>query len=333
VTQLLVSSEVWALTLQDATALAFCVFGLYLPLRAGVMNVGAEGVMLISCFGAVLGEADSGDVWVGVICGCLAGALVSSVFAALTVTLRADPFVLGIALNFIALGGTSVAAAAMYGISGTISVPDLAALPTWGPPLLGRVPWVDQALGGQTPLFYLAVLIAIALAWWLASTRGGLTVRAAGPRPDVVEARGRSVAAVRWATLVVGGMLIGLGGAQLALASAPQFTYDMTSGRGFIALALVLIVGARAWLLFPLAVAFAFFDGLGANLQTVGLPSELSDVLPYAAVVVLLVLPRTRQWVTRGSIQSDVDEPGGNAGAEGLSLVYGEGLSSSPSPA
>lgn len=309
-TQLLFSSEVWSLTLQDATALAFCVFGLYLPLRAGVMNVGAEGVMLISCFGAVLGEVGTHSVWAGAACGVLTGVAISSAFAALSVTLRADPFVLGIALNFVALGGTSVAAAAMYGISGTISVPNLPALPAWAPPILTHVPWVGPVLASQTPLFYVSLIVAIALAWWLGCTRAGLTVRAAGPRPDIVEDRGRSVRKVRWATLLAGGALIGLGGAQLALATAPQFTYDMTDGRGFIALALVLIVGARAWLLLPLAAAFAFFDGLGSNLQTVGLPSELSAVLPYAAVVLLLVLPKTRRLVTRVSALGGAD-PGG----------------------
>lgn len=297
-THLLISSLSWSLTLQGATSLVFCVLGVYLPFRAGVLNVGAEGVMLISCFAAVLGEARSGNVWIGVACAVGSAALANALIAVLAVTWNANPFVVGIGMNFLALGGTSVAAVALYGVAGTISVPDLQPLPVWNGFMSEDLGWAGQVLGGQTPLFWLCVLTAVVMAWWLGNTRTGLAVRAVGSRPDIVEARGLSAARLRWLTLLAGGILIGLGGSQLALNLAPQFSYDMTNGLGFVALALVFVAGLRPWLLLPLCLVYSYVQGAGSNLQTVGLPSEISGFLPYVAVLALLVLPKVFRLVT-----------------------------------
>jgi simple sugar transport system permease protein len=303
------STDLWFLTFQAATSLLLVALGVYLPLRTGVLNLGAEGIMLISCFGAVLVAAKtSGSTAFGVLAGAGAGMLVCAAFALASITLRANGLVIGIALNFLAAGGTATATAALYGVGGTISTSALQPLPAWDIPVVSDLPWVGAVLSGQTPLTYLSWLLAPAVALWLSRTRGGLTLRVTGSRPDVAEAMGRPVARTQWASVVVGGALIGLGGAQLALAAAPQFSPSMTSGRGFIALAVALIAGQRCTLLLPLAVVFSLFDALGVDLQDLGLPTELSGVLPYLAIVVLLLAPRVVDAV-RGAAKPAVSQP------------------------
>jgi general nucleoside transport system permease protein len=292
----LLTANLWFLTLQAATPLLLVSLGVYLPLRAGVLNLGAEGVMLFGCFGAVLLEAKTGgSTALGVLGGAATGALVCTAFALLTVTLRANALVIGIALNFLASGATVTASTAIYGTAGTIATPNLAALPAWNIPTVSSIPWVGRVISGQTSLTYISIVIAVALAWALAHTRWGLTVRVTGSRPEIADAMRRAVSRTQWQTLVLGGALIGLGGAQLALAAAPQFTPDMTAGRGFIALALALIAGRHPIVLVPLAITFALFESLGINLQQFGLPAELSSAFPYVAIVLLLLAPKALQ--------------------------------------
>jgi simple sugar transport system permease protein len=163
------------------------------------------------------------------------------------------------------------------------------------------MPWIGEVVSGQTPLTYLTWILAPAAAWWLASTKGGLTLRVTGSRPEIADAMGRPSARTQCLALIAGGAMMGLGGAQLALAAAPQFSPNMTSGRGFIALALALIANTRCALLLPLAILFALFDTLGVNLQNVGLPSELSGVLPYLTIVLLLLAQRGAQFLATWS--------------------------------
>jgi simple sugar transport system permease protein len=292
----LITANLWFLTLQAATPLLLVSLGVYLPLRAGLLNLGAEGVMLFGCFGAVLLEAKTGgSTALGVLGGAATGAFVCTAFALLTVTLRANALVIGIALNFLASGATVTASTAIYGTAGTIATPNLASLPTWNIPAVSSIPWLGDVISGQTSLTYVSLVIAVVLAWVLAHTRWGLTVRVTGSRPEIADAMRRPVSRTQWQTLALGGALIGLGGAQLALAAAPQFTPNMTAGRGFIALALALIAGRHPIVLVPLAITFALFESLGINLQQFGLPAELSSALPYVAIVLLLLAPKALQ--------------------------------------
>jgi general nucleoside transport system permease protein len=327
---LLASSTIWYQTLQAATSLLLVTLGLYLPYRAGVLNLGGEGIMLAACFGAVLAEDKTGGgALAGTLAGAVSGILIAALFALLTVGLGANGLVVGLALNFATAGGTAVATTALYGISGAISTPNLRTLPTWHLPGFGRLPWIAQVVSGQTPLTYLSWAAAAAVAWYLHHTRAGLTIRAAGTRPDVVAGAGRSVTRVQWLCLTAGGALIGLGAAQLALSSVAQFSYNMTAGRGFVALALTLIAGTRSLLLVPLAIAFALFDIYGVNLQSAGLPAELSSVVPYAAVVVLLVLTRLLRRPGRGPGEP---HPRASIAIAGAGQVTGDSLEEAGRP-
>jgi simple sugar transport system permease protein len=288
---LLGSADLWFRTVQASTALLLVALGGYLILRSGIFHLGLEGTMLIGAFCAVAGAEQTAHPWVGIPAGALAGLLAGAGFGLLVVRLRANELMVGLAINFLALGGTSLALQIVYGVQGGLSSPRLGPIPTLSIPGVERLPWLGAVISGQTVLTYFSWALAAAFAWWLVSTRGGLTLRVVGLRPEIAASLGRSVTRTQWLAVACGGALIGLGGTQLALGEVAEFQEGMTSGRGYIALLLVLIAGRHAWLLGPLALAFALFDTLGLSLQTVGLPSELSDVVPYLAVMLFIGVP------------------------------------------
>jgi general nucleoside transport system permease protein len=296
---LLSSADLWFRTVQASTALLLVALGGYLILRSGIFHLGLEGTMLIGAFCAAVAAERTAQPWVGIPAGALAGLVVTVLFAALVVTWRANQLMVGLAINFLALGATSLALQLLYHVQGGLSSPRLASIPTPSIPGLAQLPWVGDVLSGQTVLTYASWLLAAGLAWWIVATRGGLTLRVVGLRPEIAAALGRSVTRTQWLALAAGGVLIGLGGAQLALGEVAEFQEGMTSGRGFVALLLVLIAGRYAWLLAPLALGFALFDALGFSLQTVGLPDELSSVMPYLAVMLFLGLPSLLRRVRR----------------------------------
>lgn len=294
-TDLLLGADLWTSTLRGGAALLFVALGVYLPYRAGALNLGAEGIMLAGCYGTILVAAKTGgSPWLGVLAGMATGAAVAALLALLALGVGANLYVVGIALNFAVSGGTAVLTGILYGTAGTIASPSLNPLPKVGVSWDQTLPWLGQVLGSQTVLVYLSVAAAVAATWWINNWRSGVVLRATGTRPDVVQAQGFDVRRTQAIALTIGGALVGLGGAQLALAGTAQFTPDMTSGRGFVALTLIFVAGSRCGLLIPLAFVFAAFDAVGVNLQALDLPSELSSVVPYAAVILLLVV------VTRG---------------------------------
>lgn len=304
----------WALTLQAATALLFVSLGMYLPMRAGVLVLGGEGIMLLGCFGAIAAQLlTGGGALAGIAGAVIAALLASAAFAAVAITAGVNAIVTGIALNFIAAGGTAVLTSVLFaGSGGSLFAPGLEPL---GPVPLGAVqeiPWLGPVLGHQTFLFLLAILCVPGLTLWMRGTRGGLTTRVTGASASIAQAAGRPPARTRWLALIAGGVFIGLGAAQLALASVAQFSPGMTSGRGFIALALVLIAARRPWLLLPLAVVFAYFDTLGFNLQNIGLPTELSGVLPYVAILLMLVVPVLARRFAAGTRRAAAFDPAAN---------------------
>jgi general nucleoside transport system permease protein len=288
---LLTSADLWFRTVQASTALLLVGMGGYLILRAGIFHIGLEGTMLIGAFCAAVGAEKTAHPWVGIPAGMLAGLALSTGFGAFVIALRANALMVGLAINFLALGGTNLALQMIYGVQGGLSSPRLGSIPTLSIPGVNQLPWLGDVLSRQTILTYASWCAAAGIAWWLVSTRAGLTLRVVGLRPEIASALGRSVAGTQWTAVAVGGALIGLGGTQLALGEVAEFQENMTSGRGFVALLIVLVAGRRAWLLAPLALGFALFEALGFSLQTVGLPDELSGVVPYVAAVLIVGVP------------------------------------------
>jgi general nucleoside transport system permease protein len=289
---LLVSADLWFRTLQASTTLLFVALGGYLALRSGVLLLGLEGQLLLGCLAAVVCGERTRNVWLGILGGAGGSLLVGVVVMLLVVVLRANDVVVGFAVNIAAAGIAGTVLQGMYGHRGAISSPWLKPLPDAHVPGLEQVPWLGDVLSGQTLLTYVGWAALAFAVWWLSSTVSGMTVRVAGLRGEMLARTGRSVTRARCLTMVVGSVCVGLGAAQLALGETVGFNENMTRGRGFIALVLVFLAGRRLWLMLPLTVCFAWFDAVGLGVQTVGLPSELSGVMPYVAVFVFMLLQR-----------------------------------------
>lgn len=280
-----------------ATPLLFAGLGEVLTERAGVLNVGLEGVMLVGAFGGAVGAFLGGSPWVGLCAGMAAGSLLAALFALWTVYRRADQVVVGTAINLLALGLTGVFWHAVPHLSGVsqgafrapafagVAVPGLSSLPVIGPAFFSR----DS---GINILVYVALALVPLTAFVLYRTRLGLQLRAAGEHPQAAEAAGADVLRLRFATVVVAGALAGAGGVFLAIGHLNTFVEGMVAGRGFIALAVVIFGRWSPWGVLGASLLFGLAQGaefaLGA--RGTGLPPEALRALPYLATLVALVL-------------------------------------------
>lgn len=269
-----------AATVRTATPLALAALGELLVERAGLINIGLEGAILAGAFGALAGVTAGGVS--GGYAGAMAGGLiVASLFALCVVALRADQIVTGTALTLLSLGATGTLYRAVYGSSGVaLTLPTSAPYPI---PILSTIPVIGPALFAHPPITYLAYLFAPALAWWLSRTHAGLALRAIGERPEAAVAAGVAVNRFRVLAVLTGGALAGLAGGTLVLAQAGTFAENMSAGRGFIAIAIVVLGRWQPLGVALGAVLFGAASALQFAFQAMGwvAPYQLFLVLPY----------------------------------------------------
>ena len=276
-----------AATVRTATPLALAALGEVLVERAGLINIGLEGAILAGAFGALVG-ATGGGIAGGYAGAMFGGLLVSLLFAICVIALRADQIITGTALTLLSVGATGTLYGALYGSGGAaLTLPTSAPMPIPG---LVAIPLLGPALFAQPPVTYLAYLAAPALAWWIRRTHAGLALRAVGELPEAAEAAGIRVNLVRLFAVLAGGALGGLAGGTLVLAQAGTFAENMSAGRGFIAIAIVVLgrwhpIGvALGALLFGAASALQFaFQAMGW-----AAPYQLFLVLPYLLTLAAL---------------------------------------------
>lgn len=261
-------------TLTSATPLLLAALGENVVQRAGVVNVGLEGMMLTGAFAATVATRQSGNPYVGVLVAAFAAALMALLFAVFAVVLNANQVVVGVVINLLALGLTGTIYRALFGTTGSFLT--TAALP--------------HLLGTMTLLTPLAIGAVPVLWWWLGKTRRGLELRACGEQPVAADASGVSVTRLRTSALLFGGAMAGIGGAFLSIADNNTFVPNMTSGRGFIALAIVTAGRWNPWGCLAAALLFGLTETLQfqGQAQNWHLPYQLFLALPY--VVTLLIL-------------------------------------------
>ncbi len=277
-----------AATIRVATPLALAALGETISERGGVLNLGIEGAMLAGALGGAIG-ATSGGAWAGVALGIAAGAVTALVLALASVVGRADQIIAGTAVTLGATGLTGMIAQRVFGTTGAAL--RVATLPPVAIPGLAAIPVLGPVLFNQSVLTYLTAAL-VPLVWWmLFRTRFGLELRAVGESPTSARAAGVRVRWIRSAGTVLGGALAGLGGVSLVLSQVGVFTERMTAGRGFIAIAIVVLgrwhpVGALlAALLFGAATALQFlFQASGTTI----VPYQLLLALPYLLALAVL---------------------------------------------
>lgn len=270
-----------------ATPLLLAALGETITERGGVINLGIEGAMLAGALAAALGSG-GGGVWAGAGAAVVTGVLVAALFALIVVKARADQIITGTAITLGAVGLTGAIYRRAYGAAGVgLTLPTFPVLPIPG---LSRIPVIGSALFAQSVLTYVAYLLVPVLWWLLFRTRWGLELRAAGESARDSRAAGVLVGRVRFGGVLLGGGLAGLAGASLVLAQVGTFAEKMTAGRGFIAIAIV-VLGAwhpvrvlGAALFFGAAMALQFlFQSLG-----LGIPYQLFLMLPYLLTLAVL---------------------------------------------
>jgi simple sugar transport system permease protein len=241
--------------------------------RSGVINIALEGILLMGAFGAAVGAYDSGgSVPVAVIYGIATGVLTAALYAVAVITFKADQIVSGVAINMLAYGITPYLLKMFYNSSSNSPV--------------------IQGFGGDifaNPVFYLAVLLAPAVHVVVTRTRWGLRVRAIGEHPEAAHTLGVSVDGIRWQAVLASGALAGLGGAWLSL-SGTGFVAEMSAGRGYIALAAVIMGSWRPLWACAASLLFGFAEAIQVNLQTyqIGLPNEIMQTFPYVLTMITL---------------------------------------------
>jgi general nucleoside transport system permease protein len=272
-------------TLRAGTPLLFAALGELVAEKSGVLNLGIEGMMLVGAVTSFIVVVVTGSPALGLLAAALAGVLMALLFGVLAVSLGTNQVATGLALTIFGVG-----LSAFVGLP-YIGTP-IAGIPPLRIPFLSDLPVVGRLLFSHDPLVYLSLLLTAGVAWFLYRTRGGLILRAVGEEHDAAHALGHSVRKVRHLAVAFGGAMSGLGGAYLSLVYTPQWVENMTAGRGWIALALVVFAGWKpGWV----AVGAYLFGGVtiaGLFAQAAGFdaPSQLLAMLPYLATILVLVL-------------------------------------------
>ena len=280
-------------TLRAGTPLALAGLGLLLNERAGVLNLGANGIMLIAAVAGFGTALATGSEWTALVAGAGAGALVAVIFGWLVIWLNTNQYATGLAVSLFGSGFS-----AFVGIDLVGKKLEEQAAPSV--PLLRDLPFLGEALFRHHPMVYLVPLLAAAVAWFLFRTRAGLVVRAIGESPASAHALGYPVRLIRLAAVVAGGALCGVAGAYFSVVYTPLWVEDMVAGRGWIALALTVFATWRPARLLLGAYLFGGITMLQMTLQTMGvqIAPQFLSMLPYIATIVVLVLiSRNPLWI------------------------------------
>ena len=273
-------------TIRNATPLVFAALGGLFSERSGVINIGLEGLMLISAFAGVVGANLSGSAVVGLFTALGAGLLFALIHALMCVTFEADQIISGTAINLLALGGTGFLMVVIFGSGGTS--PRVDSFESVAIPLLSDIPIIGKALFDQSILVYLVYILVPITYFVVYHTPFGLRLRATGEVPEAVATAGVSVTRMRYYGVGLSGILAGLGGVYLSMGLLSAFTENMTGGRGFIALAALIFgrwnpIGALA---LPLIFGFAQATTFGVGLEAV--PIEFVEMFPYLLTIIVL---------------------------------------------
>ena len=268
-----------------ATPLVYAAIGELVVERSGVLNLGVEGMMLVGAVAAFATTHASGSPTLGVVAGFGAGVALALVFAFLTLTLQSSQVATGLALTIFGVGLSALAGQSLVGVA-------LGGLPGIAVPGLSAIPFVGRLLFEHDLLVYGSFALVAAVAWFLSRTRAGLVLRACGDSHDAAHALGYPVIRVRYLATLFGGGCAGLGGAYLSMAYTPMWAENMSAGRGWIALALVVFAVWQPGRLLAGAYLFGGIGVLQLHGQALGItvPSQLMSMLPYLATILVLVL-------------------------------------------
>lgn len=268
-----------------ATPLLFAAIGEMVTEKSGVLNLGVEGMMVMGAITGFVVVHFTGSATLAVLASILAGALMAALFAVLILTFHASQVPTGLALTIFGIGLSALIGQSMIGIAYN-------GIPKVSIPLLSSIPVLGELFFQHDFLVYLSIIMVMLVYLFLSKTRAGLILRAVGDSHDAAHAMGYSVIKIRFMATLFGGGMAGLGGAYLSLAYSPLWVEQMTAGRGWIALALVVFATWRPWRVLLGAYLFGGISILQLHAQAmgIGIPSQVMSMLPYLATIVVLVI-------------------------------------------
>jgi len=293
-------------TVRTATPLAFAALGETIAERSGVINIGLEGSLICGALGGLV-AAGYGSTWTGFVVAGISGAAIALVFAVFVTTLRSNQIITGTAITLLALGLTGTLYRQMYGSTGAAL--QISTMQPLSIPMLSSIPLIGQALFAQPPVTYVLYFLIPLAWWWLYRTHSGLALRAVGENPEAAIAAGVPAARFQFVAILFGGFMGGVAGGVLVIAQVGTFAEGMSAGRGFIAIAIVVL---GRWHPIGVAVAALVF-GAASALQYLfqsmgwGLPYQLFLALPYLLTLLALagVAGRVRAPASLGKWEID----------------------------
>lgn len=292
------------------TPLLFASMAAVVIRRAGIICIAFEGMMLFAAFGGVLGSALTQSVLGGVACGVLFGLLVAMIYAYFVLSLKANTYLTGLAINMLGSGGTIFLLYLATGDKGVSTALNSLSVPSINIPLIKDIPILGDVLSGHNVLTYIAFASVLAVYILINKTVLGLRIRSVGENPDAAASVGIRVIRTRFVAILIGGVLASLGGIYMSMGYLPFFTRDMIAGRGFIGIAAQNLGGAMPVPTMLAALAFGAAEAASNILQALRLPAEFMQMIPYAATLIGLMLvgrpdtekkPRTRKKNRRES--------------------------------
>ncbi len=280
---------VLAASVRLATPILLTAVGEVFTERAGILNLGLEGTMLMGALGGFLGAYWTGNLWIGVLAAMVTGVIFGLVMGFISITVKANQVVAGLGITILGSGLSTLMFRLAFGLRST--PPTLDIFPTVPIPLLSDLPGLGPVLFEHNALVYLALILVPIAALLLYRTHFGLAIRAVGESPDAADTRGVNVSLTRYLSVIIGGALAGLGGGYLVLGSLGLFWTQMTAGRGFIAIAVVVFSKWDPVRALLGALVFGFASALQISLQTLRVPiaSELLLMLPYIVTILVLI--------------------------------------------
>lgn len=291
-------------TIRSTTPVLLAALGSLICSRSGVFNIALEGQMLISTFTSIIVNYFTGNTFLAVAAGVLSGTLVGVVVAVLQVKYKAADMVIGTSINLLVGALTNILLSIILGVRGSFTSPDLVALKKISLPIINKIPFISRVFLDLTIIDYLAYIIAILIYIYLFKTVSGFRVLSVGVNKEAAESLGIKAVRTQMAMVILSGALCGLGGAVLSMGQVRLFVENMTTGRGFIAMASASMGMNHPLYAMASSLFFGFAQAMGATLQNV-IPSQLTMSVPYIATILALVIfsqrSRRKKFVNKKS--------------------------------
>jgi len=304
----ILSAAFIASVLRISTPLILPALGGLITELSGAINIALEGIMLVAAFTGVVVSAYTKSLFLGLLCGVLAGMLISFVLGWFHLYLETDIILAGTAINILATGGTIFLLYVLTGDKGNSSSLASLVVPNINLPFIEDIPFIGRIISGQHLFVWLAFILTWLVSVFLYRTAWGTHLRAVGESPEAAESLGINVKHVRMAALLISGFLASLGGMTMSMAYLPLFQREMTAGRGFIALAAVYLGGRKPWGTLLAAIIFGFADALSNQLGSLQIPSQLVQMIPYVVTILSLALYAVREQALKRERQRKFQE-------------------------